>query len=115
MCTTIMTYYHAKKINGLHECLHFIMAHTLLWYNQYLVSSPDRALNAIYGLQISLKHIKCRLDYIKCIYVLFSWSSPVHKLVTALTIIGENFGVFMVFYTQLQIFSCELWPYRLTM
>ena len=66
---------------------HFVMARSVL--NVIPRLSPQ-----CYGLQISLKHIKYKLDYIKCIYVLFSWSSPVRKLVTALTTVGEIFHVY---------------------
>ena len=71
-------------MSSLHHGTHFVM----VWSVLSVIPRPSRQC---YGLQISLKHMKCGLDYIKCIYVLFSWFSLVHKLVTAL---GKNFHIF---------------------
>ena len=42
---------------------------------------------------------KCGLDYTKCIYILFSWSSVGCKLVTTLTTIEGKLSCFSWFFT----------------
>ena len=74
-------------MSSLHHGIHLVV----VWSVASVIPRPNPQCC---DLQISLKCIKCGLDYIRFIYVLHHWFSPVWKLVTALTTVGENFHVF---------------------